>query len=103
MSVGVAGTVGLPTLEKADPAKTDATRSVALVTTSRANSRSDSELPDLEAMYEVTGEFDIVCLVSANNIEVFRDLPKNRIVKIRGVKSIKSSVILYSHRCLKRN
>jgi len=61
------------------------------------------ELPDLEAMYEVTGEFDILCLASTSSIEEFRDLLKNRILKIRGVKSVKSSVILYSHRGLKRN
>lgn len=47
-SVGVAGTVGHPTLEKADPAKMDATRSVALVTTSLPNSCPDSGQEDLE-------------------------------------------------------
>ena len=56
------------------------------------------ELPDLEEMYEVTGEFDIVCLVSADDIEEFRDILKNRIMKIRGVKSTVTSVVLHAHK-----
>ncbi len=56
------------------------------------------ELPDLEEMYEVTGEFDIVCLVSANDIEEFRDILKNRVMKIKGVKSTVTSVVLHSHK-----
>lgn len=56
------------------------------------------ELPDLEEMYEVTGEFDVVCLVSANDIEEFRDILKNRVMKIKGVKSTVTSVVLHSHK-----
>jgi DNA-binding Lrp family transcriptional regulator len=56
------------------------------------------ELPDLEEMYEVTGEFDIVCLVSTSGIEEFRDILKNRIMKIKGVKSTVTSVVLHAHK-----
>lgn len=56
------------------------------------------ELPDLEEMYEVTGEFDIVCLVSANDIEEFREVLKNKIMKIRGIKSTVTSVVLHAHK-----
>ena len=56
------------------------------------------ELPDLEEMYEVTGEFDIVCLVSAADIEEFREVLKNRIMKIKGIKSTVTSVVLHSHK-----
>ena len=56
------------------------------------------ELPDLEEMYEVTGEFDVVCLVSAKDIEEFRDILKNRVMKIKGVKSTVTSVVLHSHK-----
>jgi len=41
------------------------------------------KLPNMEELYEVTGEFDIVSLVSAADIEEFRDILKNRIMKIR--------------------
>lgn len=56
------------------------------------------ELPNLEEMYEVTGEFDIVSLVSADDIDEFRDVLKNRIMKIRGVKSTVTSVVLHAHK-----
>ena len=44
------------------------------------------------------GEFDIVTLVSASDIEEFRDILKNRILKIKGVKSTVSSVVLMAHK-----
>jgi DNA-binding Lrp family transcriptional regulator len=57
-----------------------------------------AQLPNMEELYEVTGEFDIVSLVSASDIEEFRDTLKNKIMKIRGVKSTVSSVVLHSHK-----
>jgi DNA-binding Lrp family transcriptional regulator len=56
------------------------------------------KLPNMEELYEVTGEFDIVSLVSAGDIEEFRDILKNKIMKINGVKSTVSSVVLHSHK-----
>ena len=56
------------------------------------------ELENLEELYEVTGEFDIVTLVSAKDIEDFRDVLKNKIMKIKGVKSTVSSVVLKVHK-----
>jgi len=56
------------------------------------------KLENLEELYEVTGEFDIVTLISAADIEEFRDILKNRIMKIKGVKSTVSSVVLKAHK-----
>jgi DNA-binding Lrp family transcriptional regulator len=56
------------------------------------------KLEHLEELYEVTGEFDIVTLVSANDIEEFRDILKNRIMKIKGIKSTVSSIVLKAHK-----
>ena len=55
-----------------------------------------AQLPNAEEVYEVTGEFDIVSLVSAKDIEEFRDIVKNKIMKIKGVKSTVSSIVLNS-------
>jgi DNA-binding Lrp family transcriptional regulator len=52
----------------------------------------------VEEMYEVTGEFDIVTLVSASDIEEFRDVLKNRIMKNKGVKSTITSIVLVPHK-----
>src|SRR5215469_7114399 len=57
-----------------------------------------ADLENLEELYEVTGEFDIVTLVSAADIEEFRDVLKNKIMKIRGVKSTVSSIVLHAHK-----
>jgi DNA-binding Lrp family transcriptional regulator len=52
-----------------------------------------SKLDNLEELYEVTGEFDIVTVFSASDIEEFRDILKNRVMKIKGVKSTVSSIV----------
>jgi DNA-binding Lrp family transcriptional regulator len=57
-----------------------------------------AQLNHLEELYEVTGEFDIVTLVSAQDIEEFRDILKNKIMKIKGVKSTVSSIVLKTHK-----
>jgi DNA-binding Lrp family transcriptional regulator len=56
------------------------------------------KLENLEELYEVTGEFDIVTLVSAADIEEFREILKNKIMKIKGVKSTVSSIVLKAHK-----
>ncbi len=49
-------------------------------------------------MYEVTGEYDVVVQLRVDNIMDFRELLKNRVLKINGVKSTVSSVVLYTHK-----
>jgi DNA-binding Lrp family transcriptional regulator len=56
------------------------------------------KVPHIEELYEVTGEFDIVTLVSAEDIEEFRDVLKNKILKIKGVKSTVSAIVLHTHK-----
>jgi len=53
-----------------------------------------SQLSNVEELYEVTGEFDIVTLVSAADIEEFRDFLKNKLLKIKGVRSTVTSIVL---------
>jgi DNA-binding Lrp family transcriptional regulator len=55
-------------------------------------------LENLLELYEVTGEEDIVTLVSADDIEEFREVLKNKIMKIKGVKSTVSSIVLKAHK-----
>jgi len=57
-----------------------------------------TKVHNLEELYEVTGEFDIVTLVSAADIEEFREVLKNKILKIKGVKSTVSSIVLKAHK-----
>jgi DNA-binding Lrp family transcriptional regulator len=57
-----------------------------------------SKLENLEELFEVTGEFDIVTLFSASDIEEFREILKNKVLRIKGIKSTVSSIILKTHK-----
>ncbi len=76
---------------------------IALVSIFVESSRVDdvmralSTLENVEDTYEVTGEFDIVSVVSARDIHEFRDILKNRILRIDGVKSTVTSIVLNPH------
>jgi len=52
-----------------------------------------SQFSNVEELYEVTGEYDIVALVSAASIEDFHDFLKNKLLKIKGVRSTVTSVV----------
>ena len=63
-----------------------------------------SNLKDIEEVYEVKGEYDIVTLVSTSTLEEFRDILQKQIMKIKGVKSTITTIILQphkGHRCCK--
>jgi len=52
-----------------------------------------SKLDNLEELYEVTGEFDIVTVFSASDVGELGDILKNKVMKIKGVKSTVSSIV----------
>ncbi len=53
-----------------------------------------SRIDGVKDVYEVTGEFDIVSVVSVQDLKKFHDVLKNGIMKIAGVKSTVTSIIL---------
>jgi DNA-binding Lrp family transcriptional regulator len=57
-----------------------------------------SKLENIEEIYEVKGEFDIVSIVSASSVEEFRNVLQEKINKIKGVKSTITSVVLKAHK-----
>ena len=56
-----------------------------------------ARLKSVKDVFEVTGEFDLVALVEAPDMEKFRDTLRNRIMKMKGVKSTVTSIILNPH------
>ncbi len=56
------------------------------------------KLFEVTDVYEVTGEYDVVCLLRTESILAFREVLKNKILKIPGVKSTVSSIVLYTHK-----
>jgi DNA-binding Lrp family transcriptional regulator len=60
-----------------------------------------SKLDNLEELYEVTGEFDIVTVFSTSDIKELGDILKNRVMKIKGVKSTVTSIVARAGQRLK--
>ncbi len=57
-----------------------------------------TKLENIEELYEVAGEYDIVSMVSASNIEEFHNFLRSKVMKIKGVKSTISTVVLVPHK-----
>ena len=57
-----------------------------------------SKLDNIEEVYEVAGEYDIVTLVATSTLEEFRDILQKKIMKIKGVKSTITSVVFKAHK-----
>jgi len=65
-----------------------------------------SKLKNIEEVYEVAGEYDIVTLVSTSTLEEFRDILQKQIMKIKGVKSTITTIVLHpckGRRCQEKN
>jgi len=57
-----------------------------------------SKLPEVIDVYEVSGEFDLVALVSTETIVAFREFLREKVLKINGVKSTVTSIVLFTHK-----
>ena len=55
-------------------------------------------LPEVTDIYEVTGEYDLVTLVTTETISSFRDFLKNKILTIDGIRSTVTAMIIYTHK-----
>lgn len=56
------------------------------------------KIHEVTDLYEITGEYDLVALMRTESINSFRDLLKNRILKIKGIRSTVSTVIIHTHK-----
>ena len=54
--------------------------------------------PEVIDLFEVTGEADIIAIVSCDDIMEFRNILKNKIMQIEGVRSTVTSVILHKNK-----
>jgi len=57
-----------------------------------------TEIPEVVDVFEVTGEADIVAFLEADDVMQFRNILKNNILRIPGIKSTVSSVVMYVHK-----
>jgi len=56
------------------------------------------KLPEVTDVYEVTGEYDLVTLVTTDTISSFREFLKNKVLKIDGLRSTVTAVVIYTHK-----
>jgi DNA-binding Lrp family transcriptional regulator len=59
-------------------------------------------IENIEEIYDVAGEFDILSIVSASCLEELREILQRKIMKIRGVKSAIMNIILQPHKIAKK-
>ncbi|MBN2228661.1 MAG: Lrp/AsnC ligand binding domain-containing protein [Candidatus Thorarchaeota archaeon] len=57
-----------------------------------------TEIDCIEDVYEVTGESDIVVVLDVPDVLGFREVLKDQILGIDGIRSTVSSVITYIHK-----
>ena len=57
-----------------------------------------TEIDCVEDVYEVTGESDIVVILDVPDVLGFREVLKDQILDIDGIRSTVSSVITYIHK-----
>lgn len=57
-----------------------------------------TKLPEALDVFEVTGEFDIITIITTENIESFRELLKDKVLRIPGIKSTVTSIVLHIHK-----
>jgi DNA-binding Lrp family transcriptional regulator len=53
-----------------------------------------SRVDNLEELYDVAGEYDILSLVSASGLDELHETLQNRILKIQGIKCVITNIIL---------
>ncbi len=63
-----------------------------------AVSRSLERLPQVTDLYEVTGEYDLVALIRTDSINGFREFLKDKILRIKGIRSTVSAVVVHTHK-----
>lgn len=56
------------------------------------------KLEHVEEIYDVAGEFDILSIVSTSGLDELRETLQDHILKIQGVKSVITNIILQPHK-----
>jgi len=52
------------------------------------------KIPEIKKVYEITGEFDIFIELEFDSIDTFRNILRDQIMKIEGVRMTQSSVVM---------
>ncbi|HIQ13802.1 MAG TPA: Lrp/AsnC family transcriptional regulator [Thermoprotei archaeon] len=52
------------------------------------------KIPEIKKVYEITGEFDIFIELEFDSIDTFRNILRDQVMKIEGVRMTQSSVVM---------
>ena len=53
---------------------------------------------EVRDLYEVTGDFDVIAIVEVDDMVAFRRFLKDKLLKVDGVETTHSVVVLYTHK-----
>jgi DNA-binding Lrp family transcriptional regulator len=57
-----------------------------------------AKMPEIIAVYEVTGGYDLIATAKANDLHKLRSLISERLMKMYGVKAVTTSVVLHTYK-----
>jgi DNA-binding Lrp family transcriptional regulator len=60
--------------------------------------RALRRMPEVIAVYEVTGEYDIIATAKANDLHRLRSLISEKLMRVHGVKAVTTSVVLHTYK-----
>ena len=60
------------------------------------------KIAGVKEVYEVAGEYDILSIVSVSSLAELRDTLQKQILRVKGVRSVITSIILSPHEKLKK-
>lgn len=57
-----------------------------------------AKFKEITDVFEVTGEYDIIILVSSEDVSSFRKFVLEKLLKVPGVRSAVTSIVLYTYK-----
>ncbi|MCS7135650.1 MAG: Lrp/AsnC ligand binding domain-containing protein [Nitrososphaerota archaeon] len=57
-----------------------------------------NSIHDVTDVFEVSGDYDVIAIMTTESISKFREVLKTNLLKIEGIKAITSSIVLHTHK-----
>ncbi len=57
-----------------------------------------NNIHEVTDVFEVSGDYDIIAIITTESIQKFREILKTNLLKIEGIKAITSSIVLHTHK-----
>lgn len=57
-----------------------------------------NNIREVSDVFEVSGDYDVIAIMTTDSISKFREILKTNLLKIEGIKAITSSIVLHTHK-----